>query len=60
MSVSTLAGRVGISSGHLRLIQRGLRRPSIELIGRLEEALGVPASALGAPDLPDRTEGPIP
>jgi transcriptional regulator with XRE-family HTH domain len=53
LSVLTLAEQVGISAGHLRLLQRGLRRPSIELIGRLENALAVTAADLGA-DLPDR------
>lgn len=53
MSVSILAALVDVEPGHLRLLERGQRLPSIELVGRLEEALAVTAAELGA-SLPER------
>jgi transcriptional regulator with XRE-family HTH domain len=48
LSTTELAEQVGCSAGHIRLMERGLKRPSVELLGRLETALGVTADQLGA------------
>lgn len=53
-----LAQRVGISLGYLYMILNGDRRPSVRIIGRMEEVLGVPAEQLGATGLPPRDPGP--
>jgi transcriptional regulator with XRE-family HTH domain len=48
MGTARLARLVGCSPGHVRLMERGLRRPSLDLLGRLEAALGVTAEELDA------------
>jgi transcriptional regulator with XRE-family HTH domain len=51
ISVPDLAGRVGCGKHHIRALERGLRNPSIEILGRLERELDITAEQIGA-DLP--------
>lgn len=54
LTLAELARQLGISDGHLRHIEIGYRRPSLTLIGKLEDVLGVTADQLGAVGLPPR------
>jgi transcriptional regulator with XRE-family HTH domain len=51
ISVPDLATRIGCGKHHIRALERGLRNPSIEILGRLERELDITAEQLGA-DLP--------
>lgn len=57
LSAAQLAEMVGCTRAHIRLMEREERVPSIELLGRLEVALGVSADELEA-DVPPRREMP--
>lgn len=54
LTLAELARQLGISDAHLRHIETGHRRPSLTLIGKLEDFLGVTAEELGAAGLPPR------
>ncbi|HVN28322.1 MAG TPA: helix-turn-helix domain-containing protein [Candidatus Binataceae bacterium] len=46
MSRQALADRIGIHAAYISYIERGLRRPSIELLNKLAEELGLEAETL--------------
>ncbi len=52
LSTTSLAAAVGCQPGHIRLLERGMRSPSIELLGKLEKALNIKAEDLDA-ELPE-------
>lgn len=58
MSPATLADLVGCTPGYIRLLERNVKNPSLEMVGKLERALGVTAEALGCSDLPPRATDP--
>ncbi len=43
LGTAALAEAVGCEPGHIRLMERGLRRPSIEMLGAIEKALEISA-----------------
>lgn len=46
LSLRRLAERAGISNPYLSQIERGIRRPSAEILGRLSRALEISANTL--------------
>ncbi len=54
MRLVDLAVLLGVSDGHLRHLETGIRRPSLALVGRMEAILGLTAADLGATGLPPR------
>ncbi len=52
-STRLLADKLGCEPGHVRLMERNIRRPSISMLGKIEEVLEVSAKDLGAVDIPD-------
>ncbi len=45
-SQDELAKRAGVSNVHICTIEKGTRNPSLDVLGRIAEALGVTASEL--------------
>ena len=57
ISQAALAERVGCKRSMMNLIEKGDRRPSPELAGRIQEATGIDArKLLGIPELARRVE----
>jgi transcriptional regulator with XRE-family HTH domain len=48
MSTTELAAAIGRTRGYVRLLETNTNRPSVEVLGRIEDALGVTAAQLGA------------
>ena len=46
MTQEELAHEVGMERSYISDLERGTRNPSVRAVGRLAEALGVPAAAL--------------
>lgn len=55
-TVKALAQRAGVSTGMISQIERGLSNPSLNLLERLRQALGIPLTSL----LEDRPDRPAP
>jgi transcriptional regulator with XRE-family HTH domain len=58
ISQGNLAVKLGVSRTFLSMIERGERRPSLELIGRIEEVTQSTAEEWGVTGLPPRLDRP--
>ncbi len=59
LSAARLGELTGVSGEHIRYVERGGRKVSLDLLAKLESVLGVTASELGA-DVPDARPPQIP
>lgn len=46
LSQTQLCSEIGISNSHLSEIEKGKKKPSLELLGRYSERFGIPTSSL--------------
>lgn len=58
LSQAKLATSLGITNTYLKMLERGQRRPSIELIGRMEDVLQARPEEFGVTGLPPRVVRP--
>ncbi len=49
LSQRQLAEQLGIQASHVAYIERGVRKPSLSLLGRMAEALGLDGAKLFSP-----------
>lgn len=59
MTLDELAARVGTTKGYLSQIETGARKPSIDMLRQIAEALGSDAGAIISPDFPRRLASKI-